>query len=117
MARQARPDSDHETATDLGGRIRQGRRAKQLSQRALAASLDMSQGHLSRLELGEHAPPSDEVLLRIAKELELDPRELLRAAGRQAAGATFEAIVLDRLDALTASVEELRLAVERIERS
>jgi transcriptional regulator with XRE-family HTH domain len=77
----------------------------------------MSQGHLSRLELGEHAPPSDEVLLRVAKVLELDPRELLRAAGRQAAGATFEEIVLDRLDTLTASVEKLRQAVERIERS
>jgi hypothetical protein len=40
---------------------------------------------------------------------------LLRASGRQAAGSTFEQLVLDRLDALSAAVEELRQAIARIE--
>jgi transcriptional regulator with XRE-family HTH domain len=77
----------------------------------------MSQAHLSRIELGDHAPPSDAVLLRIAEVLALDPRELLRAAGRQAAGVTFEALVLARLDQLGTDLDELREAVKRIEQA
>lgn len=109
--------ADKTPARTLGSLIREGRRKKKLSQRQLAAELPMSQTNLSRVELGDHAPPSDAVLLRIAEVLELDPRELLRAAGRQAAGATFEAIVLDRLDNLSAGLDELRQAVARIEQA
>ncbi len=111
----AQPDKT--PARTLGSLIREGRRKRKLSQRELAAELPMSQTNLSRVELGDHAPPSDAVLLRIAEVLELDPRELLRAAGRQAAGATFEAIVLDRLDSLSTDLEELRQAVARIEQA
>lgn len=111
----AQPDKT--PARTLGSLIREGRRKKKLSQRQLAAALPMSQTNLSRVELGDHAPPSDGVLLRIAEVLELDPRELLRAAGRQAAGATFETIVLDRLDGLSAGLDELRQAVARIEQA
>jgi transcriptional regulator with XRE-family HTH domain len=104
------------SARALGSLIRDGRRKAKLSQRQLAAELPMSQAHLSRIELGDHAPPSDAVLLRIAEVLTIDPRELLRAAGRQAAGVTFEAIVLDRLDQLARGLDDLRSTVERIER-
>lgn len=106
---------DKTSARALGSLIREGRRKQKLSQRQLAAELPMSQANLSRVELGDHAPPSDAVLLRIAEVLELDPRALLRAAGRQAAGVTFEAVVLDRLDMLQAGLDELRTAVARIE--
>lgn len=101
----------------LGSAIRQGRRAKKLSQRQLSERIDLSQAHLSRLEAGEHAPPNDDVIIRMAHALDTDPRVLLRAAGRQAAGDTFEELVLDRLDALSASVEQLRVAVARIEQA
>jgi transcriptional regulator with XRE-family HTH domain len=117
MPRSDQRKPDKTPARALGSLIREGRRAKKLSQRQLAAELPMSQTHLSRIELGDQAPPSDQMLLRIAETLELDPRELLRAAGRQAAGATFEAVVLDRLDRLTGAVSELRDAIGRVEQT
>jgi transcriptional regulator with XRE-family HTH domain len=107
-----------DSARVLGALIRDGRRQKKLSQRQLASALPMSQAHLSRIELGSHTnPPSDDVLLRIARVLELDPRELLRAAGRQAAGVTFETMALERLDRLTRAVIELREVVGRLEQT
>jgi transcriptional regulator with XRE-family HTH domain len=107
-----------DSARVLGALIRVGRRRKKLSQRQLASALPMSQAHLSRIELGSHTnPPSDDVLIRIARVLELDPRELLRAAGRQAAGPTFEAIALERLDQLIRAVVELQEVVARLERT
>lgn len=117
MPAPSQPKSDKTPARTLGAIIREGRRKKKLSQRQLAAELPMSQANLSRMELGDHAPPSDGVLLRIAQVLELDPRDLLRAAGRQAAGVTFEALVLDRLDQLSTNVDELREAIGRIEQA
>jgi transcriptional regulator with XRE-family HTH domain len=117
MPRPDQSKTDKTPARTLGAIIREGRRRKKLSQRQLAAELPMSQANLSRVELGDHAPPSDGVLLRIAAVLEVDPRELLRAAGRQAAGATFEALVLDRFDKLSTDMNELREAVSRIEQA
>lgn len=117
MPRSGERKPDKTPARALGSLIRDGRRAKKLSQRQLAAELPMSQTQLSRIELGDQPPPSDEVLLRIAGVLELDPRELLRVAGRQAAGATFETVVLDRLDRLTATIGELGEAIRRVEQT
>lgn len=117
MSRSDERGTDKTSARALGSLIRDGRRAKKLSQRQLAAELPMSQTHLSRIELGDQPPPSDEVLLSIAEVLELDPRELLRAAGRQAAGTTFEAVVLDRLEQLTATIDELVKAIARVEQT
>lgn len=117
MSRSGERKPDKTPARALGSLIRDGRRAKKLSQRQLAAELPMSQTQLSRIELGDQPPPSDEVLLGIATALELDPRELLRVAGRQAAGATFETVVLDRLDRLTATIGELGEAIGRVEQA
>jgi transcriptional regulator with XRE-family HTH domain len=123
MPSQPRDAEDHRALT-LGALIRRARKDKKLSQKKLAAKLSMSQGHLSRIEAGEHAPPSDDMLIRMAEVLGLDPRVLLRAAGRHAAGTTFEQLVLDRLDALKEAVDGLsdRLAqqeqaIQRIERA
>src|ERR1700730_7683544 len=117
MPRPTRTDTDKNAALALGARIKKAGRASKLSQRQLATELPMSQAHLSRVEAGDHTPPSDDVLLRIAEVLELDPRELLRAARRPAAGETFEKLVLDRLDALTETIGELHAAIARIEQN
>lgn len=117
MPPSRQPKPDKAPARTLGAIIREGRRRQKLSQRQLAAELPMSQAHLSRIELGDHAPPSDAVLLRIAEVLETDPRELLRAAGRQAAGATFETLVLDQLTTLNTRLNDLTAAIERIEQA
>lgn len=72
----------------------------------------MSAGHLSRIETGDYGPPSDEVIERIADVLEADQLELLRIAGREAAGSdAFERRVLDELAAIRSSLERLEGAV------
>ena len=113
----ARRQSDAQPALRLGALIKQGRRRKRLKQETLASQLNMSQPHLSRIELGRHAPPSDEIIVRAAKLLDIDPRELLRAAGRQAAGATFEEITLDRLDEITSRLDDLQAAIDSVQTS
>jgi transcriptional regulator with XRE-family HTH domain len=99
----------------FGALIREARRRKKLSQRQLADQLPMSQANLSRIELGDHAPPSDALLEHLANILGIDPQELLRAAGRQPVGETFEALVLDKLDELRTGFGELRESIEHIE--
>lgn len=72
----------------------------------------MSAGHLSRIETGDYGPPSDEVIERIADVLEADQLELLRIAGREAAGSdAFERRVLEELAAIRSSLERLEGAV------
>ena len=50
-------------------RLRELRRAARLSQRALAEQVDVDFTYLSKIENGRVEPPSEGVLLRIAKEL------------------------------------------------
>jgi transcriptional regulator with XRE-family HTH domain len=101
----ARRQSDAQPALHVGALIKRARRRKKIKQETLAAHLNMSQPHLSRIENGDHVAPSDDVLLRAAEFLDIDARELLRAAGRQAAGATFEQLTLERLDRHAALIE------------
>ena len=50
-------------------RLRELRRAARLSQRALAEQVGVDFTYLSKIENGRVEPPSESVLLRIAKEL------------------------------------------------
>jgi transcriptional regulator with XRE-family HTH domain len=60
----------------------------------------MSPGNLSRLENGEHGPPADEVIVKLASILDVDVAELYKLAGRDVGGASFEAQVLSELQSL-----------------
>ena len=71
----------------------------------------MSPGNLSRLENGEHGPPSDEVITALAQVLEADVDELLRLAGRDIGGASFERQVLAELARLR---REMHAGFERV---
>lgn len=101
-----RPQSQAERAHAFGARIRALRRAKKLTQRQVAELLPMSPGNLSRLENGEHGPPSDEVIAKLADALEADAGELFRLAGREVGGASFENQVLSELQRLRRDVRE-----------
>ena len=50
----------------------------------------MSPGNLSRLENGDHGPPADEVIAKLATILDMDVAELYKLAGRDVGGASFE---------------------------
>jgi transcriptional regulator with XRE-family HTH domain len=60
----------------------------------------MSPGNLSRLENGDHGPPADEVIAKLAAILDIDIAELYKLAGRDVGGASFEGQVLSELQSL-----------------
>jgi transcriptional regulator with XRE-family HTH domain len=99
-------------AQALGALVRKLRRGRKETLGELATRIPMSASNLSRLELGNQGPPADEAIERIAAALEADAGELLRAAGRTAGGQSFEEQVLDRLDALSQDVRQVKDAVK-----
>ncbi len=70
----------------LGDLVRQARVAKELSLRALASQVDCAPSYLNDIEYNRRIP-SEDVLRRIAVELNLDVDLLLAMAGRVGAGA------------------------------
>jgi transcriptional regulator with XRE-family HTH domain len=106
-----RPESEAERAHAFGARIRSLRRAHKLTQRQVAERLPMSPSNLSRLENGEHGPPSDEVVAKLAAVLDADIEELLKLAGRDIGGASFERQVLSELQGLRRDMREVKDAV------
>jgi transcriptional regulator with XRE-family HTH domain len=106
-----RPESQAERAHAFGARVRSLRRTKKLTQREVAQRLPMSSGNLSRLENGEHGPPADEVIAKLAAVLEADPSELFRLAGRDVGGASFERQVLSELQGLRRDMRAVKDAV------
>jgi transcriptional regulator with XRE-family HTH domain len=107
-----RPESQAERAHAFGARIRAQRRAKKLTQRDVAERIPMSPGNLSRLENGEHGPPTDEVITQLAAILDIDVSELFKLAGRDLGGASFEGQVLGELEQLR---REMRSGFERLD--
>ncbi len=107
-----RPESQAERAHVFGARLRAIRRTKKLTQREVAQHIPMSPGNLSRLENGEHGPPSDEVIAKLAAALETDASELYRLAGRDMGGASFERHVLGELERLR---REVRHGFDRLD--
>ena len=66
----------------FGQRIRQLRLEKRLSQRDLAKCVGVDFTYLSKIENGKVAPPSDDVIHKLAEELEASEEELLALAGK-----------------------------------
>ena len=99
-------------ALAFGALVRKLRRTRKETLGELAKRIPMSASNLSRLELGTQSPPADEAIERIAAALEADAGELLRAAGRTAGGQSFEEQVLDRLDALSQDVRQVKDAMD-----
>jgi len=72
----------------------------------------MSPGNLSRLENGDHGPPADEVIAKLAGILDIDVAELYKLAGRDVGGASFEAQVLSELQQLR---RDMRAGFQRLD--
>jgi transcriptional regulator with XRE-family HTH domain len=107
-----RPESQAERAHAFGARVRSQRRAKKLTQRQVAERIPMSPGNLSRLENGEHGPPADEVISKLAAILDIDVVELFKLAGRDVGGVSFEGQVLGELERLR---REMRAGFDRLD--
>jgi len=65
----------------VGIRIKRERLAREMTQRQLADRIGVGVPHVSKVEAGRESP-SDELLVKIAEVLEIDPGELLLAAKR-----------------------------------
>jgi transcriptional regulator with XRE-family HTH domain len=73
--------------TDFGDavrRLREGRADAEsgFSLRQVAARCSISPAYLSRVERGEVAPPGEETLIKLAREIGEDPDVLLAMAGK-----------------------------------
>jgi transcriptional regulator with XRE-family HTH domain len=67
--------------TDTFGKtLRRLRAEAQMGLRELARLVDKSPGYISDVEQGKAAPPSEEVILRMAEALRVEKNELLSAA-------------------------------------
>lgn len=66
---------------EFGKRVRQGRKRLGVGLRELARKVDMDYSNLSRIERGQRPPPDLGVVIKIAKELDIDRTELLSLAG------------------------------------
>ena len=73
---------DEKPSLPFGKRIRQLRLEHDLSQRDLAARVQIDFTYLSKIENNRAAPPSDAVIRRLAAELKADPEELLALAAK-----------------------------------
>ena len=57
-------------------------RDRRYSVRQVAERVGIQPSYLSKVERGEASPPSEETLVRLARELEVDPDVLLAMAGK-----------------------------------
>ncbi len=72
------------SATDFGTYIRELREKKKISLRHLADMIKVTPSYLSKVERGEFAPPGEEKVVALSKELGVDADELLAMAGKVA---------------------------------
>ena len=66
----------------FGGRIRELRRGRGLTQRQAAAEIGVDFTYLSKLENDRGDPPSEETIRRLALLYDVDAEELLALAGK-----------------------------------
>jgi transcriptional regulator with XRE-family HTH domain len=71
----------------LGAMLRERRKALGLSQDKLAGRLGIAQSHLSGIELGAVSDLGAALIVRLAEVLDLDPGDIVRAAGARAHGS------------------------------
>ncbi|MBA2732389.1 MAG: helix-turn-helix transcriptional regulator [Acidobacteria bacterium] len=64
----------------FGKRLRQLRLERKINQRVLATQVGVDFTYLSKIENGRMPPPSEDVIVKLAKVLETNADELLRLA-------------------------------------
>lgn len=88
----------------FGERIKELRKAKGFSQRELAGRISIDFSYLSKIENGRMEPPSEEVILRIAEELDANADELIILAGKFPSDLAQELKTVERVNVLRRSL-------------
>lgn len=84
---------------EFGNAVRRLREARATAEggysvRQVAERCDITPGYLSRIERGEVAPPGEETLIKLSREIGEDPDVLLAMAGK--ISADLRAVILTR---------------------
>ncbi len=72
------PDAE----VSFGDRLRELRKARELTQRELALKVDIDFTYLSKIETGSAPPPAEKTIRELARVLRTDPEELIFLAGK-----------------------------------
>jgi transcriptional regulator with XRE-family HTH domain len=101
----------------FGERVRELRKAQGMSQRELADRAGIDFTYLSKIENGRMEPPSEQVIRRVAEELDADADELIVLADKFPSDLAQELKTPERVKALRRelagdfnSVEDFRKA-------
>lgn len=97
----------------FGRRIRTRREAlrksdRRYSLRQVAIRVGIEPAYLSKIERGEFAPPGEETIRKLARELEEDPDVLLALAGK--VSTDLKEVILERPQLFAEMLRELRRA-------
>ena len=104
--------------TTFGERIRELRttRDNRISLRDLARRVEIDFTYLSKIENGKVPPPSDEVIEKLARELEADLEELLALAAKVSQEDLRKAVAQDpRVGVLFRKLQSRDLTKEQLE--
>ena len=71
-----------ETNVSFGDRLRELRKARELTQKDLALKVGIDFTYLSKIETGGAPPPAEDTIRKLAEELKADADELIRLAGK-----------------------------------
>ncbi len=96
---------------EFGALLRERREAlraddRSFSLRQVAERIGVEPSYLSKVERGEAAPPSEETILRLASELDLDPDALLALAGK--VSSDLKEVIRRRPELFSRLIRELR---------
>lgn len=101
----------------FGKRIRALRVAKRLSQRDVAEQIRVDFTYLSKIENNRAAPPSDDVIRRLAHVLDADPEELLALAAKVSQDDLRKTVAADpRVGMLFRRLQSGSLTADQIEK-
>ncbi len=68
--------------SEFGQRLRDLRKQQGISQRDLASQVGINWTYVCKIETGQIAPPSEDVIRRIAQVLDADANDLINASGK-----------------------------------
>jgi len=102
---------------DFGSKLRELRLGKRYTQRDLAGLVGVDFTYLSKIERGRVAPPSEDVIEKLALHLDADPEELKTFAGKFSRLALKEAAEEDeRVALLLRKLQSQQLTNEQLDR-
>lgn len=107
----------HIPVSDFGANLREVRERyyatdRSYSVRKVAIRIGIEPSYLSKIERGEHSPPSEKIIVSLAREMDLDADVLLAKAGK--IRRDVKEIILKRPKVLPALIRGLKRKPNRI---